>query len=192
MKFFDILTELTLSESFSDNAYVFDFDDTLFHTDCKIEVRDKKTGGVVKRLSSAQFNHYKLDSGEEFDFSEFEDVSRIMAGKPAKMLRAAQNISDAVTSGKSNSVIYVVTARAGMGTEDAITSVLNKHGVFVKRENVYAAGNTAKDTGDIPTEKSKIVKSIRERHGGKIMFYDDSSANVAAVKDVKGVNARKV
>jgi len=192
MKFFDILTELTLTESFSDNAYVFDFDDTLFHTDCRIEVKDKKTGKVLKRLSSSQFNHYKLGPEEEFDFAEFEDVSRILAGKPAKMLRAAQNISDAVASGKSNSVIYVVTARAGRGTEDAITTVLNRHGVSVKRENVYAAGNTARDTGDVPAEKSKIVKSIREKHGGKIMFYDDSSANVAAVKDVKGVNARKV
>ena len=192
MKFFEILTELTLTESFSDNAYVFDFDDTLFHTDCRVEVVDKKTRKVLKRLLSSQFNHYKLGEDEEFDFREFEDTSKILQGKPAKMLRAAQNVSDAVAKGRSDSDIYVVTARAGNGTEDAITSVLKKHGVNIKRENVYAAGNSAKSGADIPSEKAKIVKSIRDKHDGKIMFYDDSSANVAAVKDVKGVNVRKV
>ena len=192
MKFYDLLTSVTLTENSSGNAYIFDFDDTLFHTDCRVEVVDKKTKKVLKRLLSSQFNHYALGEGEEFDFKEFNDMSKILSGRPAKMLKAAQNVSDAVSDGRSNSDIYVVTARAGNGTEDAIVSVLKKHGVDVKRENVYAAGNTAKSGADIPSEKAKIVKSIRDKHDGKIMFYDDSSANVSAVREIKGVNARKV
>ena len=63
-------------------AFVFDFDDTLAMTDACVLVlapinREGYFGGatrkVAKRLTPAEFNNYKLQRDEEFDFSQFKN-----------------------------------------------------------------------------------------------------------------------
>ena len=49
----------------------FDIDETIFHTHALINV--VKDGEIVKKLTNKEFNTYKLQDGEEFDFSEFRD-----------------------------------------------------------------------------------------------------------------------
>ena len=53
---------------------IFDIDDTLFHTTAQIAV--VKDGKIIKKLTNAQFNTYKLQDGESFDFSEFKDAAK--------------------------------------------------------------------------------------------------------------------
>ena len=53
---------------------IFDIDDTLFRTNSKVHV--KKDGKTITKLSPAEFNSYKLKSGEEFDFSEFTNAQK--------------------------------------------------------------------------------------------------------------------
>ena len=55
-------------------AFVFDFDDTLATTDCKVLVRRRNSIGgrfTVRKLTPAEFNTDVLADGEEYDFSEF-------------------------------------------------------------------------------------------------------------------------
>ena len=51
---------------------VFDIDETLFQTKAKIKVM--KDGKVVKTLTNFEFNSYKLQQGETYDFGQFKDA----------------------------------------------------------------------------------------------------------------------
>ena len=53
---------------------IFDIDDTLLHTTAKINV--VKDGRVVRSLTNQEFNNYKLQPGEEFDFGEFRNARK--------------------------------------------------------------------------------------------------------------------
>ena len=50
---------------------IFDIDDTMFKSKARVKVKNTNTG-KVKELSPQEYNNYKLQTGEEFDFSEFK------------------------------------------------------------------------------------------------------------------------
>ena len=50
---------------------MFDIDDTMFTSNASVLVVNKKTG-KKKELNPQEFNHYKLQSGEEYDFGQFK------------------------------------------------------------------------------------------------------------------------
>ena len=56
---------------------IFDIDDTLLHTTAKIRVI--KDGRPVRELTNQEFNNYKLQPGEEFDFGEFRDAEKFIS-----------------------------------------------------------------------------------------------------------------
>ena len=74
-----------LAESSGGTLYVFDIDDTMFHTTAKVGVMDK-SGKIIKRLSSADFTDYKLAPDERYDYSEFRNADKFHG----MQLRAAQ------------------------------------------------------------------------------------------------------
>ena len=66
---------------------IFDIDDTLFRTNSKVHV--KKDGKSIKKLSPAEFNSYKLKSGEEFNYDEFVSAKKFY--EEAKPIRKILN-----------------------------------------------------------------------------------------------------
>ena len=50
---------------------IFDIDDTMFTSGARVRVKNKNTG-QVKELSPKEYNSYKLQSGEEWDYGEFK------------------------------------------------------------------------------------------------------------------------
>ena len=71
---------------------IFDIDDTLFRTNSKVHV--KKDGKTITKLSPAEFNSYKLKSGEEFDYNEFTSAEKFYkeARPITKMLNKLKGI----------------------------------------------------------------------------------------------------
>lgn len=51
---------------------VFDIDETLFQTQALIHV--KKDGKTIRKLTNQEYNEYKLQPGEEFDYGEFRNA----------------------------------------------------------------------------------------------------------------------
>jgi len=152
-------------------AFVFDFDDTLATTDCKVVVRRPRPATSsslpVRWLTPAQFNTDTLAEGEVYDFSEFRSAEFIRSANPTFLMALAQEVHD---EGHS---VYVLTARAD-NVADAITDWLC--GFDVKPVRVFGVGSDDEKV-DIPAEKQKVLRTLNQLFD-VVYFYDDDQHNV--------------
>ena len=146
-------------------AFVFDFDDTLATTDCKVLVRIGRS--VFRSLTPAEFNIDVLAAGEKYDFSEFRSAEFIRCANPTFLIHLAKEVYN---EGHS---VYVLTARAD-NVAAAITEWLCGFGV--KPVRVFGVGSDSKKV-DIPAEKQKVLQTIKELFD-VVYFYDDDQHNV--------------
>ena len=173
-------------ESFRENAYVMDLDDTLFTSDAKVVVY--KAEGEAIELTPSQFNTYQKHPDDKMDFSQFEDPELFLrTAKPTKYLKVAQNISKAARSGSSNAKLYILTAR-NSSIKNAITQKLSSLGVMI--DGFFSSGDT--DAPTIAEGKKQILEKIRSMHKGRITFFDDDEKNIALAKQIPGIHVRMV
>ena len=66
-----IMEKFTVAGTESSKILLFDVDNTLI--ECDIYVYVRKDGEIVKKLNSQQYNTYKLQPGESYDYTEFGD-----------------------------------------------------------------------------------------------------------------------
>ena len=147
-------------------AFVFDFDDTLATTDCRVLVRNS-VGEIIERLSPAQFNTYVLGQDEQFDFKQFRSAEFIRSANPTFLMALAQEVHN---EGHS---VYVLTARTD-NVANAITEWLCGFGV--KPVRVFGVGSDSKKV-DIPAEKQKVLQTLKQLFD-VVYFYDDDQHNV--------------
>ncbi len=173
-------------ESFRENAYVMDLDDTLFTSDAKVIVY--KPEGEVLELTPSQFNTYEKQPGDKMDYSQFEDPELFLrTAKPTKYIKVAQNISKAAQNGTSNSKLYILTARDS-SIKNALTQKLSSLGVMI--DGFFSSGDTGAPT--IAEGKKQILEKIRSMHRGRVVFFDDDSKNIMLAKQIPGIHVRQV
>lgn len=173
-------------ESFENKAVVFDVDDTLFTTDAKVIVN--KPDGEVLELTPAEFNTYEKAPGDKMDYSQFKDPELfIRTAKPTKYIKVAQNISNARKTGRSDTKLYILTARDS-SIEKALTQKLASLGVI--HDGFFSAGDTGAPT--IAEGKKQILEKIRSMHRGSVSFFDDDANNIALAKQIPGIKVRQV
>lgn len=145
-------------------AYITDFDDTLVHTDARVLVVDKD--GKRRELSPADYASYEKQSGDKFDYSEFEQLKN-----PRPIKKYVDLLKKVIDQKKADKVI-VLTAR---GHTKPIAKFLQSQGI--------TSGITIAALGDSdPMEKAKYIeKHIRDGYN-RIAFVDDAPKNVKAVK----------
>ena len=151
-------------------AFVFDFDDTLATTDCKVLVRDGRSPRrslPVRRLTPAEFNTDVLNDGEEYDFSEFRSAEFIRTANPTFLMALAKEVHN------EGHAVYVLTARAD-NVADAIVDWLC--GFDVQPVRVFGVGSDDKKV-DIPVEKQKVLSTLKQVFD-VVYFYDDDQHNV--------------
>ncbi len=165
--------------------HVFDIDDTMFHTTARVRVRNS-SGKIIRYLSNAQFNNYKLKAGEKFDFHEFRSASKFAReSKPIdKMLDKVRKIHK-VSKTKPNSKVIINTARADFDDKDKFLNTFRNHDIDIDNIHVHRAGNIPGN--DIPAiKKVKIIKQYIDKHGyKKVVMYDDSKSNLQALLQLK-------
>ena len=157
-------------------AFVFDFDDTLATTDCKVLVRRRNSIGgrfTVRKLTPAEFNTDVLTDGEVYDFSEFRSDEFIRSANPTFLMALAQEVYD---EGHS---VYVLTARAD-NVADAIADWVC--GFDVQPVRVFGVGSDSEKV-DIPTEKQKVLRTLNQLFD-VVYFYDDDQHNVDLANQV--------
>ncbi len=154
-------------------AFVFDFDDTLATTDCRVIVRDKLNGEIYEYLTPAEFNTYEIMSGYKFDFSEFRSEKFIHNANPTKLMELAQQVYD---EGHS---VYVLTARTD-NVADAIMGWMV--GWAVQAVKVYGVGSDDKKV-NIAAEKQKVLSTLKQVFD-VVYFYDDDQHNVDLANQV--------
>ena len=155
---------------------IFDIDDTLFHTTAQIIIR--KSGKAIKKLTSAEFNHYKLGPGESADFSEFSDAEKFSKeSKPiTKMLNKAKAIL-ADTNKHPNNKVIIVTARPNLDDRDKFLKTFKKYGFDIDKVRVERAGKISALSA--PQSKAIIINGyLQTKKFNKVRLFDDSINNL--------------
>jgi hypothetical protein len=153
---------------------VFDFDDTLATT--KSDVLFTAPDGTKGKLNAEEFakqGKELLDQGYEFDFSEFNKVTK---GKPGPLLEVAKKIQAA----RGTEDVFVLTARAPEA-QVAIKEFLDSVGLNIPLKNITGLGNS---TGEAKAQW--LVGKAAEGYND-FYFADDALANVSAVKKAMSV-----
>lgn len=156
-------------------AFVFDYDDTLAITECKINLFDQDHN-LIKKLTPREFSSWTLDEGQYFNFDEFRDKAFISRAEATFLLNLAKEVHD-----ESHSV-YILTARES-DVHDAILEWFKSHKIFPK--TIYCVGGTDKT---IAKRKREILLTIMEEYD-KCYYYDDCPKNIAEAPE--GTNLRK-
>jgi hypothetical protein len=178
MKSFTEHLEEARQRTIKSSLHVFDIDDTLFHTDARIHVKDR-SGKTVQTLSNAEFNDHKLPAGHNYDFSEFRSSDRFhKTSKPIhRMLKKMKAIHNNVSQHPHSRVI-MNTARADFDDPAKFLDTFRKHDIPVDHIHVHRAGNEKQ--GNLPAEKKNVVlRRYLDKHPyGKVHMYDDSQTNL--------------
>ena len=155
---------------------IFDIDDTLFHTTAQITV--KKDGKVVQKLTNAEYNTYRLKTGESFDYSEFKDASKFYKeSRPiTRMINKAKSIINNMKNPLSRTII--ITARANFDNRDKFLATFRKYGFPIDKVYVERAGNMTDI--DLPAEKKAVIisKYLKGGEYKKVRLFDDSMSNL--------------
>ena len=147
-------------------AYITDFDDTLVHTDARVIVVDKD--GKRRELSPADYAAYEKQPGDEFDYSEFEQL------KNPRPITKYVNLLKKVIDQKKADKVVVLTAR---GHTKPIAKFLQSQGI--------TSGITIAALGDSdPMEKARYIEKHIKDGYDRIAFVDDAPKNVKAVKSL--------
>lgn len=167
-----------LNRTGSKELVIFDIDDTLLHTTAQIKVINKKTG-QEKSLTNQQFNNYKLQPDEEFDFGEFRNARKfeeesVPIGPMLDKLRADLN------AGKN---VVMLTARADFDDQPAVYRTFKRHGIDINKDvHLYRAGNLPGDESPATKKAIHVSKWLSTGNFNKITMYDDSEKNLYAFK----------
>jgi hypothetical protein len=155
---------------------IFDIDDTLFHTTAQIIIH--KPGAADKKISSGEYNTYKLQPGETPDFSEFSDADLFYKeSKPiTKMLEKAKAIL-ADTKKHPNNKVIIVTARPDLDDREKFLATFKKYGFDIDKVHVERAGKIKAPT---PGAAKAIIisKYLETKQYNKVRLFDDSINNL--------------
>ena len=153
---------------------VWDFDDTLATT--KSNVLYTMPDGTEGKLTAEQFakqGEQLLEEGAEFDFSEFEKVTKGAKG-PMFEKAVARNRKF------GNDNVFILTARTQAAAEP-IHQFLKAIGLDIPLKNIVGLGNST------PEAKARWVVGKAAEGYNDFYFADDAYKNVKAVQDALSV-----
>ena len=156
---------------------IFDIDETLFHTEAKVQVL--KEGNIVKILDNQKYNSYKLKEGESFDYGQFKSakIFKETSTPIAKVIKRAKRIIHFAT--RKGSKVIIVTARQDMDDKKLFKEAFKAQGIDIGRIYVERAGNIGKETAS----ENKVVifkKYLDTEHYARIRLFDDDKNNLKA------------
>ena len=153
---------------------VWDFDDTLATTKSNVlYTMPDGTEGVLNAEQFAKQGEQLLEEGAEFDFSEFEKVTKGAKG-PMFEKAVARNRKF------GNDNVFILTARTQAAAEP-IHQFLKAIGLDIPLGNIVGLGNST------PEAKARWVVGKAAQGYNDFYFADDAYKNVKAVQDALSV-----
>jgi hypothetical protein len=172
-----ILEQFTVAGTQSDKILLFDVDDTLIKSDVKVHVI--KNGEVIKKLSSTEYNSYKLQPGESFDYSEFEDED--ILNNRSVFLKYWDTLQREYKNGTH---IGILTARSN---KDMFYRFFKSNGITIKNELVFAINDPKLGLkgSTIEERKAEVIKRLAKWGYKTMVFFDDNEANLKTAKKLE-------
>lgn len=155
----------------------FDIDETLFHTFAKINVM--KNSKIIKKLNNQEFNTYKLEDGESFDFTEFRN-SKIFYDTSKPINHIINLVKKYI---ENNDRVIFLTAREDFEDKQIFLETFRKYGIQIDNPNVYVerSGNL-KHIKSVSDRKKEVVKKYLSENYSTIKMYDDDRKNLETIK----------
>lgn len=147
--------------------HVFDFDDTLIRSDTNIIVNKKD--GTKLELNSTEYKHYKPESGDEFDYSEFD-----------KYPFEAQIIENVFAE------LRAAVALDGPGSVVILTARQNPEPVknFLKDNDLQGVSVIATGS-DSPYAKAHYILGRLKNEGfNEAIVFEDNVKNIRTIRKV--------
>ena len=149
--------------------YVFDFDDTLVHSQSVIRVAH--ADGTTSELTSAEYATYEEQPDDVLDYSDFDKYPDQAARIDQVFSELEQAISHAGTAN-----VVILTARSNA---TPVTEFLSDQGV--PGVQVVATGSTN------PMAKAKyILDRVLNDDYDEVHVYEDNAKNIRTIKRVVG------
>ena len=162
---------------------IFDIDDTLLHTTAKIKVVKDNT--AIKELSNQEFNNYKLQPGEDFDFGEFKNAD--MFNKESKPIKPMISRLQRILKNAANSKVIMLTARADFDNKQKFLATFEKFGIDMRQVHVHRAGNLPGLNSPADKKAVWIKHYLDKGLYSSVVMYDDAMSNLFAFKKLKTV-----
>lgn len=156
----------------------FDIDETIFHTHALINI--VKNEQIIKKLTNKEFNTYKLQDGESFDFSEFRDSS-VFYNTSEPINNVINLVKRYIDNIKGNDRVIFLTAREDFKDKNKFLETFRKYGINIDHPNVYVerSGNL-KFIEKVHQRKNFIVrKYLKTKLYTDVKMYDDSHNNLS-------------
>ena len=148
---------------------VFDFDDTIVTTECKVIVN--YPDGSSEKMSTDDFKKHQKKEENDYDFSEFEKVIN-----PRLNEQVASTIKHFVGGKSHRDEIVVLTARQN-AARPAVKAYLASTGFEVPEDLKLVTLDDSR-----PQAKADWIENRIKSGATEILFMDDSRANVEAVR----------
>ena len=139
-----------------------------------------KNEQIIKKLTNKEFNTYKLQDGESFDFSEFRDSS-VFYNTSEPINNVIKLVKRYIDNIKGNDRVIFLTAREDFKDKNKFLETFRKYGINIDHPNVYVerSGNL-KFIEKVHQRKNFIVrKYLKTKLYTDVKMYDDSHNNLS-------------
>ena len=155
---------------------IFDVDDTLVVTRSKIKVHNPKTGFSAE-LTPQQFNTFKKRPDDKMDFSDFQNLDILKAGKIIEWVFSI--LRRAIQRGKP---VGIITAR---DDSKLIQQFLSHNGININPQYVFAINDPKlKFKGSVAERKKEAFKKFINMGFSDFTFFDDDEENIKIAKEL--------
>jgi len=156
-----------------------DIDETLFWTFAKIKVRGPD-GKVKHELTNVEYNNYRLQDGESFDFGQFKDAEFFAKTSKAnqKMMAKVNSMLKSIESRGGESEVHMLTARGKFDTHQPFFNAFRKAGMRVDEVGFIPTGD-AGFTSTADAKKHFIREKLRTGKFSRCRLFDDAVHNLA-------------
>jgi len=145
---------------------VFDFDDTLVKTKSHIYITDKD--GKKSKLTPGEYAIYEPKDGDNYDFSDFEQV------KQPQEIKGVTKLLKTVARAEGERKVVILTARSAYKPVKDYLQDIGLDGIYV----VALASND-------PQHKADWIEDKIKAGYNDVFFIDDSHKNISAVNKLK-------
>lgn len=157
---------------------IFDVDDTLIVTQSKIKVTDT-TSGETFELTPAQFNEFEKHPKHKMDFSDFQNLDILKAGKIVDKI--FKILKESMEDGRR---VGIITAR---DNQELIFQFLLHHGVVVNKSYIFAINDPKLGfNGTVAEKKKQAFLELLKLGFRDFIFYDDDKENLRIADSLNG------
>jgi deferrochelatase/peroxidase EfeB len=163
-----------------------DIDETIFKTFATIKVM--KNGLLVRSLNNQEFNDYKLQEGESFDFGEFRSADIFhKSSKPIEeVILELKKILNLISSNSEGSRIVFLTARSDFDDKEKFLNTFRKFGIDIDSARMYVDRTGNIKEGSVAEKKKKVVLTyLKEGKFRRVRLLDDNLDNLKEFLTIK-------